>query len=77
MPSTDGFTASHTSTNGVPVIRTWGWRRLEAMPRLLAALHQVIDQDPELSGRTGTELLDRRPQVVDAVQAFDHHALNA
>ena len=43
---------------------------------LLAPLDQVVDQDAELAGRPGSELVDGRAEVVDPVEALHDYALD-
>ena len=77
MPTTAGLTASHTSTYGVPVTRTWGWRDRRRQAGLLAAGDEVVDEHAQAVAGAGAEGVDDLGQVVDAVEALDDDALDA
>ena len=76
MPTTAGLTASHTSTKGVPVTRTWGWRMVVRQPGLLAAGDEVVDEHAQAVAGAGAEVVDDLGQVVDAVESLDDDALD-
>ena len=52
-----------------------GWRTSSASPRLLGAVHQVVEQHAQAPARAGVEAADHVGEVVHAVEPLDHHAL--
>ena len=77
MPSADGFTACHTSTYGCPVTSTFGSRTAGHEPGLFAAGDEMVDEHADPPVRVRAELAQRVGEMVDAVQRFDDHALDA
>ena len=73
-PTTPGRTAAHTSTNGVPVTSTCGWRTLGRGAGLLRAVDEVVEQHAEPATGPGVEVADDVGEVVHAVEPLDDDA---
>ena len=73
-PSTFGRMPAHTSTNGCPVISTFGSRTVVGDAGLLRARHQMIEQHAESTVGAGPEVGDRGGEIVGAVERFHDDA---
>ena len=67
---------AHTSTYGVPVTSTCGRLTSAAVRASLLPAHEVVDQHAEATAGPGRERPHHVGQVVDAVEALHHHALD-
>ena len=76
MPTTDGFTACHTSTYGWPVTSTSGPATAWAARVSLVPVDEVVDQDPQPPVRRRAEVRDDGGEVVHAVHRLDDDSLD-
>ena len=73
----DGFTASHTSTYGVPVTSTYDDVSACEMRHSLRALDEMVDEHAETATGTGPEVEHGLGEMVETVEPFDHDAFGA